>query len=363
MLENNTQKVISPAERARLFQMYTRQHKQSMAPISAADSGSYQIPLPKSRLLSKVWLLVEGTLTLTHASGTALTPGTFGPANYIKNVELSLNNGFSPFQISGKDLYLYNLLKDHGNMTTFVSGTVAEATASRAMNVMGTASASGGTANPFRILLELPLTVNDRDPQGLILLQNPDTVVNCNVTLGSATDFTSAATGFTMATSSVTITPILETFSIPAIKEAQPDLGILKIVNTKTQTISGAGQQVMALPVGLNYRKMILVVEDSSGGEADSDLTTDIELIVNQTEIPYRVDHKFLAAENSQMYGRTLPAGVFVFDFSYQGLANYGGVRDMIDTERISEFWLRLTAAAAGNMRVIYECLARLSQR
>jgi hypothetical protein len=67
-----------------------------------------------------------------------------------------------------------------------------------------------------------------------------------------------------------------------------------------------------------------------------------------------------LAAKNTRMYGAPLPVGLWAFDFSYQGMVSYGGTRDYIDTERLSQLDLRFGAGAAGTAWVILEQLARV---
>ena len=55
------------------------------------------------------------------------------------------------------------------------------------------------------------------------------------------------------------------------------------------------------------------------------------------------------------------PKGVYIFDFSSGGnITNYGGTRDYIDTEKLTEFWIRTTTTTTGSVKVVSECLARL---
>jgi hypothetical protein len=55
-----------------------------------------------------------------------------------------------------------------------------------------------------------------------------------------------------------------------------------------------------------------------------------------------------------------LANGIYVFDFTYQGLEGYGGARDYIDTEKLTEFWLKFQAAETGKITYVRETLARL---
>ena len=93
---------------------------------------------------------------------------------------------------------------------------------------------------------------------------------------------------------------------------------------------------------------------------SDEDITSNIELVLNTADIPYSITPKMLRALAKMQNGIDFPEGVYFFDFSYQGISNMGGSRDIIDTERVSEFSLRFTAGKAGKVHIISEKLSRL---
>lgn len=354
-------KKISPFERAQRFAQLTRKHWQPLAPVAATENSTVQFTLTKSRLLSKIFLLVKGTMTLTHAASTAGTLAPFAPYSFVKNVRVEYNNGFSPFNIPGKELYMYNLARGNGaSIKPATSVTAATAAAMRERNVVGLQSGAGGVANTFRFLAELPIAVNDRDPVSLFLLQNEEVTVTVTVEFDDADVVLSTLTGFTVAMSSLSVTPVIETFSIPPVAEAFPDLGMIKLVNRQKEAISGAGDFTTKLRVGNIYRKLFVLIEDAAGGEFDGDLSGNFELVFNEADYPVRIPPWVLSGLNHEWYGTTLPQGVWVFDFTYQGIPNYGGGRDYVDTEKMTEFWFKFTAAAAGNITVLHETLTRL---
>ena len=49
-----------------------------------------------------------------------------------------------------------------------------------------------------------------------------------------------------------------------------------------------------------------------------------------------------------------------IFDFSDNGIPNYGGTRDYIDTTKLTMFQLRFNSNKAGRCRIVSENLARL---
>lgn len=357
---------ISPLDRARLFAQGTRQHWQELPPIAAAAGGVVSFTLPKVRLLSKIRLLVEGVVNLAHAADVAAPANTFAPYNLIRNIRCESNLGFTFFNLSGRDLFFYNLLKrDNECVYPNVGPAAVAGTRPRRqtfLSVDGDTAANGGADNNMRIALDLPIALNERDPIGLILLQNEETLVTVTIEFNAIGALIDNAAGWTVTNAAgLQVHPMVETFSIPAIKEAFPDISILKLVQSKSMVIGAQGLTSLALPVGLTYRKLAFFLESAAGaGTADAAITGDFELVFNQADTPYRIRPSILAGMNQELYGQPLPQGLWVFDFTNQGIPNLSGARDYIDTERMTEFWLRFNAPAAGRVTAIAETLAKL---
>lgn len=349
---------LTAQERNANFAQLTRQHWQ-VSPMKtgsgAALGDTVQFDLPKVKLTSKIRLLVTGKLNAKHASATAFEPAPFAPYNLIRRVTVDLNNGFSPFQITGQELMMISYVRHNA----FV---VQRQESGRAKTVMGTKASASGVNNEISFLVDLPLTLNDRDPVGLIVTQHQETTVSVTVDfVDNANIVTTNATGFTLALSDLKVEPLVESFSIPSVADAFPDISVLKLVQASREPISGAGQHYVDLPVGYTYRKLAFLVTDENGvGIADKDLTGNIEIVLNQADIPYRLTASHLSKINHEQFGTTLPQGMYAFDFSYQGISGLGGARDYFDTERLTEFWLRMNPPVKGNITVVYELLSRL---
>lgn len=344
---------LTPQQRQMNFNRLTRQHLQMSADIPAQENSNITFDLSKSRLTSRVRMEITGDLKVTHATNTSYTPSPFAPFNLINRVSIDINNGFSPFTVSGRDLYLYSLLDDHAH-------TFTPATSGRGSVVQGLTASAAGADNKIRFLVDLPVALNDRDSVGLLLTQNQETTVTVSVFFGAAANLVTGA-GYTVALSNLKVSPVVETFSVPPSPEALPDISVLKLVQTTKKSIAGGGLQELHLPVGMTYRKLILFIEDASGnGIPDDAFTSNFELVMNQADSPYRVKPSILAGINHRQFGTPLPVGAYAFDFSYNGLANYGTARDYVDTERLTEFWFRFVATAPGNVTAIYEVLSRL---
>ena len=336
------QRQLTPQEKAMLFNQNTRQHLIALPSRALPPSTTVEIEIPKVRLTSRILLELSGTVTMTGTGSATLNPSR--AARFIRNLRLSINNGFNPFQISGRGLFLYNHLLNSG-----VGETVDD------QNTLGV---TRGAANPFRLFLEVPITLNQRDTIGLINTANQQTTVTLVIDTDTlASLFTSSETGLT---SDIRITPHVESFAIPQNPQAIPDLSILKLVHEFSQAIPSAGDVTFDLQTGLVYRKIIAIYEDAAGVGLPVTALSNFNLVLNQADFPYMVTPQTLRDLNHRAYSHALPDGVYVFDFTGGAQPNYGGSRDYIDTERLTEFWLRTNSSVAGRLTVITETLARL---
>lgn len=358
MVQAQAQQQISPQQRALNFATATRQTQQMLPAQSVqGEQTTIQFTLPKVRLLSKILLEVDAVATFKSSAAT-IAKKVMAPYQVLRSISIDLNNGFRPFVVSGRDAYLYNINRLNPsvlNVQTNVKG----------INYCDNAASVGGTDGRIKFLVALPLTLNDRDPQGLILLQNEESSVSLTVDIAKLSDAFTLNVGNNdqVVFKSMTITPMVETFSIPPVKEAFPDISILKLVASKADTFAGNGQNIVKLNTGLIYRKMVMYFEDGSGNPlTDADFSGNLELIFNQADTPYSIKPSILSAKNHSDLGFVLPDGVYVFDFSNQGIPNLGGTRDYIDTEKLNEFWVRFNTVKSGKLTVVTETLSRLRQ-
>lgn len=355
--ENN----LTAAQRAALFAQATRQNMQMM-PADTVTSGATTSTfiLPKARLLSKILLDVKAKINITHGMKTVI-PETdeFSAYGIIRRISLDLNNGFAPYVISGRQCAMLNMVSR--GRADYIDA-VNQYTDDNHFGYWKNKGASAtGKENEIRFTLELPVTLNDRDPVGLILLQNEQTVVELKIDYANGADMFTDTEGYTIDVKEITAKPMLETFSIPANSQAFPDLSVLKIVNSRNDSYVGAGQHVIKLTTGNIYRRLIFRILDADGKPlADDDILSNIELLFNQADNNYSIDARSLRMLNTTQYGFTLPKGMYVFDFAYQGVVGLSGTRDYIDTERLTEFWLRFNTGASGRVELLTECISRL---
>ena len=349
---------LSAQQRAALFATATRQTFQTLpSQTVSGENQTVQFTLPKVRLLSKILLEVSAVATL-KSTAASIAKKVMSPYQILRRISLDLNNGFSPFVIPGRDLYLYNVNR--------LNPQVLDATTNKkSMNYVENAASGAGTDAVIDFVLELPVTLNDRDPVGLVMLQSDELSVTLTIDVAQLQNAyaLNGSNNDIVTFKSMSITPVVETFSIPPIKEAFPDISVLKLVDSKADTFAGNGQNIVKLNTGTIYRKLIMYFEDNNGVPfTDADFAGNLELVFNQADIPYSIKPSILSAKNTSQLGYTLPDGVYVFDFSNQGIPNLGGTRDYIDTERLTEFWVRFSSTKAGKLTVVSEKLSRLRQ-
>jgi len=349
---------LTAQQRATLFGQATRQNLQMLPQVQVTqENATYSFTLPKARLLSKVFLNVEAVANCKSTAGS-IALDNFSPYKILRRVSLDLNNGFMPFQVSGRDLAIYNMARLNSNQMLSQKATM------RGMNyVESGANNVAGVNNKIQFTIPLSVVLNERDPVGLVLLQNDTTNITVTIDVATLSNAYALNTGNSDAVTfqSMTITPMVETFTVPQTPEAIPDLSVLKLVSSKTDTFSAGSESTLKLNVGTIYRKLFIYLEDNNGVPlTDQQLTGNFQLVFNQADVPYQVKPTLLSHMNDMYIGYPLPAGVWCFDFSNQGIPNYGGSRDYIDTERLTEFWIKFTPQVAGKITVISENLSRL---
>lgn len=352
MAQNN----VSAQERALYFAQATRQTYQTLPTEKASsENDTIMIKLPKARLFSKAILEVEAVVTL-KSTAAAIEKHPMSPYGILRRISLDLNNGFSPFIVSGKDMYLYSLNRLNPDVLNVQNSY-------RGVNYVENTASTTGKEAKIKFQVVLPVTLNDRDTVGLVLLQNEETSVTLTIDVGLMKDAykLNTANNDAVEFKSLSVTPLLETYTVPPAEIARPDLSVLKIVQSKADTFAGGGQNVIKLQTGTIYRKMALYFEDSQGNPlTDADFSGNLELVFNTADVPISIKPSILAAKNHSELGFPLPDGVFLFDWSNQGVPNLGGTRDYIDTEKLTEFWIRFTTQKAGKLTVVPETLSRL---
>lgn len=353
---------ISAAQRAANFAKCTRQNQHSLMKQSADGGGStLSFILPKNRLLSKILLSFEIKCKFKHNTKTDFNGlDVLVPFKLVRRLSMNLNNGFEPYVISGDELAMLNMISRYRADYVFNDVNVNTTDIGYGCWLDKSVSAAG-SENTIKFNLEMPVTLNDRDPVSMIMLQNEQTVVTITIDMANGSEIFPTGSGYSAEIINTKCDLMTETFSIPASTDAFPDVSVLKITHSRNDSFVGAGQHILKLSTGTIYRRMIMRFIDENGNPlTDENITSPIEMVFNQADVNYSIMPKMLRASNTTYYGYTLPVGIYVMDFAFQGTVNLGGTRDYIDTENLTEFWLRFTTNKTCRVQLVTETISRL---
>lgn len=345
-------------QRNALFAQATRQNIQGMAKkkiTQGATTVSFEIP--KARLLSKIWLEIDYKFKLKSSTVTSVNTSKLTPYAPIRRISLDLNNGWSPYVLDGKSYAVLAGMRQQSHVVYPQS----ESEKGFCYCPETLTVSSTGVSNTMRTTIELPLCLNDRDPIGIILAQSPETLIEVKVDFEPESSMIPLEDGVTLEVEEITVQPIVETFSIPAVQEAFPDISVVKLCTSRTEMFAGNGQNLIDLVTGTIYRKIAFIIEDLDGNPfSDDDITSNIDLIFNTADVNYSIPAKLIRHKNEMQFGEEQPKGVYIFDFSDNGIPNYGGTRDYIDSTKLTMFQVRFNSNKAGRIRIVSENLARL---
>ena len=271
--------------------------------------GTTSINLPKTGLLAAIVLAVRGTV-----AGTLSAPSALGFASIISRVRLTLNSGIDIYNVSGAG-YHYLL---------------REALESEYTDISGQSNArSAVTAAATNLDMLIPVAINMRDPLGLILLQNEQTLLTLNI------DWTADATVATGATVTCTAIPYIELFTVPVDPQDFPPINIIHQTLEDQQAITGAQDWVYNWPRGNTY---LQVMHGIGIGAAGTDLFNKAQIRVNQSDYLQSTDIPYLDLEFRRFRGRPRPAGGIFFDLlASSGLGNYGLTRDVFNSALVTD--------------------------
>ena len=351
---------------------FNRATRQNFLPAPAiqfaAGQTGYSI-LPKVGLIKRVIALVSGTVTYSAAANNL---GPEGPWSAITRIRLTANGNTALFDCSGYGAMIVRLFSGFGfsgnSRPTIPDSATVPGPTSTAISAANYAAGVGTGAQTWTFALEIPLALGDdwRDPVGLILAAAPDTVLQLEVTWCATFQATAASRtspswhATNTATVSLTLTPYVEFFTIPASSADYPDLRRIHTWSeTGPQSIAANGDQDVVLQRGNTIMRVAHIVWTNTA--ADGTNVASRQLRFNSNEIPYQQNRQLDAFLQRQRMARDLPDGVYAWD-----LWNSGTPRDAISTLALNDITSRLTLAGAtiagtSDIRTLTEQLISLS--
>jgi hypothetical protein len=309
------------------FALNTRRKIVQLAGITRpSGGGTSQINLPKTGLLSKIYLEITGTV-----GGTVGTVSSLGMASIIQRVRLTANSGIDIFNVSGAGFHY--LLR--------------EMLESEYIDQFGQTNAkSAVTATTATLDMVIPVALNSRDAIGLILLQNEQTVLTLTI------DWTADATVTSTGTfSGFTVTPYLELFTVPVDPADWPALNIVHQILEDQQSVSGSGDYTYNWPRGNTYLQL---AHGLGIGASGSDGFNRYKLRVNQSDYLVDTDEDYLDLEHRYLRGRARPAGgIYVDLVGTSGLGTFGTTRDTFNSALVTDLASVITATGSGTLYTV----------
>lgn len=318
-----------------MFDQATRRY---LLPLPAQTKGAgvgagvYTWELPPSAILARIWLMCTGLI-----AGVTV-PNALGQASIIRRARLTANSGQDLFNTSGAG-YHYLIRQFTGlNRDPFPGSTSRAAVA--------------GGAHDVSMLLECQ--INPRDPLGLIMLQNRQTVLTLSVDM--ETDATVTGAG----TYTATIRPWLELYSVPQKPEDYPNFGVVNVILEDTQAVGGAMDFIYEWQRGGTYYG---VFHGFGIGAAPADSWTQARVRTNQSNYIEDVTPLLKSAEFAWNHpgGVVRNLGLIPFDWLGSSGLNYFGVaRDMLNSQVITNIETVLTTTGAGTLYTVRKMLVPL---
>ncbi|WID10856.1 hypothetical protein phiG2_13 [Lysinibacillus phage phiG2] len=311
----------------------TRQNIRKVGQLKYASAQRSSLDLPRTGLLANLFIRVKGTMTVTKGTGTATfkTDNYNKPFNLIDRIKVTANSGTEIVNVTAMGLMIRNMISESSVMD-MAGSTLPSAVSASPVYKFGTNEG----ANPVEFTIKVPIQVNDRDNIGMILLQNGETLITVGL------DWANVSNLFTL-TGNATVAfdgdahISMEYYSVPANREDYPDLSIAHTMLEDKSDIDGTGDKTYTIPRGNIYQRIIHRVM-LNGVPAGFDDVDKLKMVYNQSETPYELESHDIYALQRSRYKRDLPQAVFVYDFSYQGLAGLGGNRDLVNSKAITDF-------------------------
>lgn len=318
------------------FEANTRRKIVPLAAISRPAGGgtSPAVQLPKTGLLAGIHLRITGTL-----GGTLTSPNALGNASIIRRVRLTANSGIDLINVSGAGYhYLLRPMLE-----------------SEYIDVVGQSNArSAVAAGAVNLDMWLPLCVNMRDPVGLIMLQNEQTILNLTI------DWEADATVATAPTfTAFQVVPYLVLFVVPVnTDDWPPTLSKVHQILEDSQSVVGTADAPYYWQRGNVY---LQVCHGLGIGAAGADGFTRARMRVQQSDYIIDAGTDFLDMENRVLRGAARVAGSIPLDFlGTSGLGNFGLARDMFNSALVTDLATVITPTGSATLYTVRRQLVTL---
>ena len=307
------------------FRPNARQSFYPVKNVAFAASGREAIELPHVGLLSKIFLTMTGTQTLSGAGALA----DRGPWDLMKRIRVESNQGaLALFDCSGYGAFLVSGITERGWRPDLAGAGSTTPDA----DIYAAPVASG--ANVWSLTWIIPISANGGTnfDTGLINLQSPDLTVTVNLEFGAVLDASTLATGFVG-----TVQVGYEYFEMPNPNEvALPAALVVRCLESDMAVVSVGGDgHIYPVPRQGTLLQMFHVLTLNSVRITSA--VDNMIIRLNVTQQLYKLTRREFRVKQRYQTGIEWPLGVFLWDFFHaeEGVSE-GDLRDAIDTEQIS---------------------------
>ena len=353
------------------FNRATRQSLQTLAQLTPPTAGTAgqisRLDLPQSGFLAALWLILEGTTATGVGGSTTVETYPIPASNFLRRIRVHNNQGVELWNTSGYGAYLYNRTLRTGfdpatNYPDFQYAVPANTVFSRYLRLPTSLGASA--SETWRFPYYVPIAWGPGLQHGLQNLQDPAITYTLELTWGDLTDLYSATASASL--SAVTVTPVIELYSMPAEAIDLPRLAFTKTVLEELQNLTaGTGENTYRFTTGNILTRLIHELQNEVSNDPapiDPANVTNFTLTYSQTQVPYVIDPDVQLFRQRALYGGDLPQGVYAFELGMPlMLPELVGIRDTLNTARLTDLVTRITLSGVtldnGFLRTIKEQL------
>jgi hypothetical protein len=347
------------------FRQATRQIVQLVGSSAGTLGGTpTTLQLPQAGWLGRLYVDLQGTVTPPSTYTTGNYPSyPLLPWSMINRFKLMLNaSNTDLFDVSGMGLYWLNMFRRRNYSPSKEIYTSSTDSNAAGLIQLAPATPVASTAAPVAGQFVLDVMTDDSLMLGMLFLQSASLQATLNLTPAVSSSVVGGVTG---ATGAYTATVTSESFEQPGGSNPPlPNNQWAKITTESVVPITASGETDINLPSANLYMRVLLVVEDSSGNPATLANLTQVGVSYAQMVSPYNEPYRNHLARNRAAYGRMLPAGLVMFDWSSgAGIPGILEGRDLINSMTVTNLKLQVwTSMSSGNIRVITEQLAQRGQ-
>ena len=321
------------------FDMLTRRKRARLTSATLSAGSNYQWQLPRTGLLSEIRLSIRATI---QTSDTVGSPNPLGCSAIIRRVRLTSNSAIDIYSTSGANFtYLVAPFLDTEQVNVVGQNQGAD-----------TLVVADDTTKNLDMII--PVTLNSRDPLGLIMLQNEQTLLTLSVEVEAI-----ASLGTNIDSISVTIEPQIVFFTVPADVKAIPPLNVIHQITDQSMTVTGTGDVNFEPPRGNTY---VSINHGLGMGVSGSDGWSRVRVQANQSDTWQDDNPASLDMDYYRIHGSARREGVIPIDFlGTTGLGNFGSGRDLFNSGLVTDFLTIITPTGNGTLYTVRRQLVPLN--